>query len=688
MNFLAPAVLAGLLAVAIPVMIHMINRERRETIAFPSLMFLRKIPYRSVRRQKLRHLLLLAMRCLALAIIVWAFARPFFERRMAAAPASSDGREVVVLLDRSYSMGHGGRWTRATDAVRTLAGQIRGVDRMSIVAFASTAAQLAPPSSDAAIITAGLANARPTSEPTRYATGLRTAAQLLSASELPRKEIVLISDFHRSGWSPNDDVTLPEGTSVRTIDVSRKENVDVAVTGVSVARSQAGERVRATVSARAANLGTEPRTVDATLELTGRPVETRQVTIPPRGTSQIVFGAASVSAVVTRAVVRITPDSQPANDAFFFTIAEESGASALLLEPPRARANQSLFLARALAVADDPAVRVTTKSVDALTAADLRGRTLIIANETDLPAGALGAQMRAQIQNGAMLLIVPGERGTLGLTPEWRAILPASIGTVTDRARGRWASVDFSNALFEPFRTSRADFSSIAVSRYRVLEPAPDSAQVIARLDDGSPLLIERPVGLGRVMLWAGTMDAQWNDLPFHPLWVPFVHQIARRSMAGRESRAWFTAPHALDLASEVERGSAVVEAPSGARVRLSADSQRTSVELRERGFYELRSSATAIGAGRPIAVNVDAAEADLSHMDPAELVAAITDRNARGATATGQTPFLGTSEELERRQSIWWYLLMAALLLLAAETLLSNRLSRRSLDQHVTGVS
>ena len=86
--------------------------------------------------------------------------------------------------------------------------------------------------------------------------------------------------------------------------------------------------------------------------------------------------------------------------------------------------------------------------------------------------------------------------------------------------------------------------------------------------------------------------------------------------------------------------------------------------------------------------MNVDAAEADLSHMDPAELVAAITDRNARGATATGQTPFLGTSEELERRQSIWWYLLMAALLLLAAETLLSNRLSRRSLDQHVTGVS
>ena len=155
--------------------------------------------------------------------------------------------------------------------------------------------------------------------------------------------------------------------------------------------------------------------------------------------------------------------------------------------------------------------------------------------------------------------------------------------------------------------------------------------------------------------------------------------------MSGRESRDWFVAPHALDLAGE---GTVTVESPSGSRVRLSADSQRTTVELREQGFYEIRGGSTAIGAGRPIAVNVDLAESDLSHIDPAELVAAITDRSARGATTSATAPFLGTAEELERRQAIWWYLLLAAMLLLAGETLLSNRLSRRSLEQHATGVS
>jgi hypothetical protein len=207
---------------------------------------------------------------------------------------------------------------------------------------------------------------------------------------------------------------------------------------------------------------------------------------------------------------------------------------------------------------------------------------------------------------------------------------------------------------------------------------------VIARLDDGAPLLVERAVGAGRILVWAGTLDAEWNDLPYHPLFVPFAHQLARRSIAGRESRSWFTAPHVLDLSAE---GDVVVESPAGVRTRMQPDSQRTSIELRERGFYEIRSGGTAIGAGRPVAVNVDLAESDLSHADPAEMVAAITSRPGPTSNAQNAT-FTGTSEELERRQSVWWYLLLAALLLLAAETLLSNRLSRRSLDQPVRGVS
>ena len=673
MGALAPAFLAGLAALAIPVLVHLIHRERKEAVAFPSLMFLRKVPYRSVRRQKIRHLLLLALRCLALIIVVGAFARPFLRRSLAPSAGAADGRDVVILLDRSYSMGYGTRWTRAVAAARTVASQVRSTDRVSLVTFGSAAAQVAPPANGPAAVESALAGLAPTSEPTKFATGFRMAAQILAGSDLPRREIVLISDFHRFGWTANDEVNLPAQTRVRTVDVSRGETEDVAVANVAIARREEGDRARATVTARATNVGATARTVDATLELAGRVVETRRVTVPPRASSQVVFGSVPVAEAPTRATVRITRDSQPANDAFHFTVARQSGAGALIVEPARPRANQSLFLSRALAVAEEPSVRVSV--AQSLTEENLRDRTLIVLNETELPSGARGETLRALVQRGAILLVVPGERGLGTPAAEWSDALPARLGEVVDRRDGaRWTSVDFSHALFERFRASRADFSSVSATRYRALAPAAGAA-VLGRFDDGAPMLVERALGDGRVMMLAVTLDARWTDLPYHPLWVPFTHQLARRSLAGRESRTWFTVPHVLDLSRE---GNVIVESPSGRRQRSGGDSSVASVELRERGFYEIRRAGTAIGAGRPVAVNVDLAESDLSHFDAAELVAAVTSRVGRGDDHGASAPFEGTAQELERRQGIWWYLLVAGLLVLAGETLLANRMSMR----------
>src|ERR1043165_8154886 len=103
MAFLTPAFLAGLAALAIPVLLHLIQRERKRVVEFPSLMFLKRIPYQSVRRRRIRHWLLLAMRLAALALVILAFARPFFRRAAISADASASAREVVVLLDTSYS---------------------------------------------------------------------------------------------------------------------------------------------------------------------------------------------------------------------------------------------------------------------------------------------------------------------------------------------------------------------------------------------------------------------------------------------------------------------------------------------------------------------------------------------------------------------------------------------------------
>src|SRR5512139_712911 len=137
MGLLAPLFLLGLAALAIPVLVHLIQREKKQVVAFPSLMFVRKIPYQSVQRRRIRHWLLLALRLAALALIVAAFARPFV--RGGAPLAAAGAKDVIILLDRSYSMGLGQRWAQAQAAARDALAQLAAGDRASLVLFATGA---------------------------------------------------------------------------------------------------------------------------------------------------------------------------------------------------------------------------------------------------------------------------------------------------------------------------------------------------------------------------------------------------------------------------------------------------------------------------------------------------------------------------------------------------------------------
>src|SRR5258708_32744520 len=101
MGIVVPRVIVVRGALAIPVLIHFIQRERKRVVPFPSLMFLRKIPYQSVRRRRIRDWLLLAVRLAALALILLAFARPVLRRSELAAAAQNGGPQAGILPDPS-----------------------------------------------------------------------------------------------------------------------------------------------------------------------------------------------------------------------------------------------------------------------------------------------------------------------------------------------------------------------------------------------------------------------------------------------------------------------------------------------------------------------------------------------------------------------------------------------------------
>lgn len=691
MGLLAPAFLAGLVAIGIPIAIHLINRERREVVRFPSLMFLRKVPYRSVRRQQLRHLLLLAMRCLALLLLVAAFSRPFFARHRGGGPPLAGARERVVLVDRSYSMGYADHWKRALAAAREATRDISANDRATIVFFANDPVAATEPTANAARLERAIAAAKLSDEATRYEPALKYAGQVLSSSNLPRKEVVLISDFQNAGWGRHDDVRLPAGTAMTAVDVGGGRDDDVAVTQVSTDRDAAGDRDRVTVTARVTNVGGTPRTVEATLDLGGRAIETKKLSIAAKGVAQARFSPTAIPAAATRGTVRITHDSLEANDQFNFTLAPGEAVSVLVVQPAKPRTNQSLYLRRALEIGDRPAFHVDVRSADALRAADFTSRSLVVLDEVPPPAGALGARLREAIEAGTGLLVAPGDVPAARWSADWDAVMPARLGPVVDRthdAGATVASVDYGHPVFELFSAPRSgDFSTAHLFRYRQLV-APRDSGVIARLDDGAPALVEKAVGGGKVLVWASSLDEYWTDLPLQPVFLPFVHELAKYAGRYGDSRPWFQAGDVLDLSRHGEltapfvsgSGDAagasplVLESPSGRRTPLTASGPGHLAVLDEQGFYELRNPSTASGSGRPIAVNVDPRESDLTRFDPKELVAAMTAPPAPGAPDASVAAAPG---DLERTQAIWWYLLAVALVLMAAETVLSNRLSK-----------
>ena len=687
MSFLTPLFLLGLAGLAVPVIIHLIQRERKNVVHFPSLMFLQRIPYQSVRRRRVRNWPLLLLRLAALALIVAAFARPFLRRETPAAAAGGGAREVVVLLDRSYSMAYGERWARATAAARSAIASVGPADRASIVLFASGADVALRSASDRGRLEAAVVGVKPGAGATRYGPALKLAGSIASESSLPRREVILISDFQRSGWQGAEGVRLPDGVVLTAIPVGDAETANVTVTPVSLQRATFSGQDRVTVTAGAVNHGPAAASnVAIVLELDGRAVQTEHIAIEPHSSTAISFTPFSPAAPGTRGTVRLAPDALPADNAFHFVVAPKPPVRVVIAERSGAVRDASLYLSRALSLGEDPAFDVSVKSIDGLTQDDLQRAVVVIVNDASV-SPLVAERLGGFVLRGGGLLVAAGERAAWPARAGSGAaadILPAQPGPPVDRTlrtSARLGALEYGNPIFEPFRAARSgDFSAARFYSYRSVAPAPGT-QILARFDDGAPALLERRVGDGRVLLWTSSLDLQWNDLPLKSVYLPFVHRMATALASYRDKPAWRSVGDVLEPERPAPSAGApraasqrVVLTPSGDRVPLDGEGPDV-LELSEQGFYEVRAQGRDGAPPVAVASNLDLSESDLSPMDPEEVVAGATGR-AGGAAGAGPN-VAPTDLEQERTQRLWWYLLFAGIVLLAAETLLGNRLSR-----------
>ncbi|MES2523349.1 MAG: BatA domain-containing protein [Gemmatimonadota bacterium] len=693
MGFLAPALLAGLLAIAVPIALHLRHRDKDRPFKFPSLMFLEQLPIRTAQRRRVTDWPLLLLRVLALVLLALAFARPVFNAKAVAADGDKS-RAVVVLLDRSASMGHKDVWPAAIDSARAAIASLGPKDRVGVVFFDDASEVAQRMTEDKGAATAVLAAAKPMARGTRFAPALRTARQMLLDAPYAAAEIVVVSDLQRSGTAGIAGIDLPTGVTLRAINVGALSRSNSAVRAVEAKRvtetTESGARSMLAVKARVVSRElTAPRIVQATLVVNGRDANTQTVTLPT-GESTITFTPVLAPETDVTGTVRLASDALETDDSFRFVVPRDDAVKVALVVPDDTRADETLFMERALGIGRAPEIAITRVRGATIDAATLRTSNVVVLWDV-LPSQSSRAALDAYMTGGGGVTVVagrrlagvasgtaaPGASGSTGAStsatsaaPERGAFLPAKFTGLADRLADRGGTltgVRFEHPLFAPFRDAQDALVSARFFRYPRMDVTSD-ADILARFDDGLPAMVEKRVGGGRLLLLAASLDGTSSDFPLQPAYLPFLRQMVMHTSGRDATPLWRTTADNWLVSETVT--DPVVRSPTDELLRPGKDSLARAVPLADAGHYALFSGTATGEARQTVAVNAPPGESDLTPVDPKELLLGVGTTEA-SATADAAPP---TPDALERRQNAWRILLLIVALALVGETFMATR--------------
>jgi Aerotolerance regulator N-terminal len=652
MGFLTPLALAGLAAVALPFWLHLLKKHRATPVPFSSLMFFERRTQSSIKHRRLQYLLLFALRTLVVALLALAFARPFLHSHLGVLAAG--GHKLTLLaIDQSFSMRQGDRLPRARREAAQVAAALRPEDKLEVLAFAS---QVHVMGDSAAAIQA----IQPTDSRSSYGELARALRSIAQSARMP-VEAHLFSDMQKSSLPPNfADLRLGDGVTLVTHPVAGARLANFAVESVDAPRRVYGGG-KARVEATIAGYGTPQAVRRVSLVMNGREVESKSVEVPAGGRAAAEFLSLDVPFGLNRGEVRIdSGDDFPADDRFYFSV-ERAEPRRVLFVHQEPSDRDLLYFRTALEAAAESAYQIDAVAAGQSANVSPKKYAFVVLSDVGSLPGGFEAALRSYVQAGGSVL--------LALGPE--SALAARVPVFDESVLGtRYFTRD--GERFETAAWLDTGHPSIHndgrwddVKFYQAVRINPGKSRVAARLGDQTPLLLDKPLGEGHVLVFASTFDNISNDFPLHPSFVPFIAHTANYLARQEEGPANYMVGAFLGLRQGAGQGAAVeVIDPQGKRALTLEEAARTqNMPLTMAGFYDVRRP-----SGRElVAVNPDRRESDLDVIPPETL--ALWRNTPPAARDAGP----GQADE-PRPVELWWYVLMAVLALAVAESLLGNR--------------
>jgi hypothetical protein len=682
MSFLNPFLLFGSVALAIPVLIHLVRREKSEIIPFSSLMFLLKVPKRSIRQQKMKNLLLMALRLLILAFLVGAFARPYLTQPAKPVPNANSNRGTVLMLDNSYSMQYGDNFKKLKTEAQKRIDSMRASDRMAIVAFNESASLLSRPTSDKNALKAVVDSIEPSFAGTRYYEAFTLADRVLGDFGGDQKQLIIISDFQRNGWNRSSrESVIGADVKTETVNLAVKDFNNVGIDSVIVEQPTSFNRTyNGRVIARIHNYSKEkPVVVPAIITVDGKEVGRKQVTVSANSTALAEFTGFDLRLGFLKGEVKLDIDDPlKVDNSFLFSIERREKLNVLVVDAGKAK--QSLYLKQAYTSSAELPFEITIVTASAITPEELAKHQVVIINDVPRLPDKVRDKMDDLRKTGQGQLIILGENAEPGWWGSY-AKLPVKplqrIYVAHDRGRPFVAltTYDRNHPIFKPFeKSTRVALNSAQFTAYFNVEARP-GAVVLAKYEDGSPVIVESGKDDHGLLVFDSTVDSKWNDLPLKPSFLPLFQEVIYYLSRYNESKGWYQLGEGIPVTAGVENATAAVIDPKGERQALGAINAGEAKFFTPvmPGFYEIR-----VGPDtRLIAVNPPSSEGNLESMPPEDLLASVQ----RTQGESQQSGFLENEQkdEYARRQMGWWYLLLFALLAGMAEIYIANRHYRTS---------
>ena len=714
MSLLYPLFLAGIAAVALPILLHMIRRHTRERVTFSSLMFLRPTLPRFRSRSRLEHVLLLIVRCAVLCLLAFAFARPFLRQPAAPGPADA-GKRVVLLIDTSASMQRAGLWTRALDEAKSVLRDAGPADRVCVMSFDQGTRTLIgfeqwetmDLGQRASIPAQEISKLSPGWSATDLGHALVTAAEAMEDDETTdggqakaQRQIVLVSDLQQG--SKLDALLTYEwpqglGLVAKTIPCPGATNASLQLVtsrdSLAPAREDDLPDIRITNSPDATTDRFQLRWAD---DVAGPPSAGTPSTPEGRGATSIdVYVAAGHSTVVhaparpnrqAGAKLLLTGDDQDFDNTLYVMPELRRQVNVLYAgsDDPNDTGGMLYYLRQAFGTGKAWTSRISPRSGNAiLNQTEIETAHLIVV--TDPVNQQNIAPLRRYLESGKPLLLAMKSAETATALSGLAGINTIDAQEAETNRYAMLGRLEFDHPLLKPFSDPRfGDFTRIHFWKYRRVDlgNCPE-ARVLARFDNNDPAWFEVPVGRGTLLVWTSGWQPADSDLALSSKFVPLLYGALEYGGALATRQAQYFVGDPVPLPNQMSAGAADIQIrkPDGTTVNLGRD-QQVFAQTDLPGIYSISDPTgsanpqSAIRNPQFFAVNLPAAESRTDPMpieDLEKFGVSLKPTAAVMSDATRLAARHNSFSDMESRQKLWRWVLVAMFLLLLIETWLGG---------------